>query len=153
MNKFNYLFDACVSHRNTLKAQRSADEFFSREETKFFNDMANRKHQHHDMMLYPIETITPLMTEANEKAFCILHDIKWRQYGDDYEPFTEGRDNFYWILLNEIENIAYAQDVYDDDDPHLEVKREYLSDLFDARYDDLVPQDIIRSDFCSHNDI
>ena len=42
MNKSNYLFDACVSHRNTLKAQRSADEFFAREETKFFNDMDNR---------------------------------------------------------------------------------------------------------------
>lgn len=37
MNKLNYLFADCVSHRNTLKINRQLNDFFDEEETKFFN--------------------------------------------------------------------------------------------------------------------
>ena len=57
MNKMNYLFDACVSHRNTQKVQRNAEDFFAREEGKFYHDMENRRHQVKDMTLYPIDGI------------------------------------------------------------------------------------------------
>lgn len=36
MNRMNYLFDACVSHRNTLKVQRETEKFFDNEEAKFY---------------------------------------------------------------------------------------------------------------------
>lgn len=32
MNKVNYLFDACVSHRNTLRIQHNLDDFFNEQE-------------------------------------------------------------------------------------------------------------------------
>lgn len=38
MNKAKHLFDACVSHRNTLQVQRKAEEFFNNEEGKFYKE-------------------------------------------------------------------------------------------------------------------
>lgn len=38
MNKMNYLFDACVSHRNTLKVNKQLDIFFDKEEDKFYKE-------------------------------------------------------------------------------------------------------------------
>lgn len=152
MNRVNYLFDACVSHRNTQKVQREAEDFFAREEGKFYHDMENRRHQVKDMTLYPIDVIVPLLTEENEKTFCKMYDIKWFDYSK-FEPCTEGRDNFYYILMCAIMGIAYAQDVYEDRDPQLAAKRNWLSDVFHSRYDAIVPDDIMCEDFCSHNDI
>jgi hypothetical protein len=37
MNKLNYLFADCVSHRNTRKINKQLNDFFDEEETKFFN--------------------------------------------------------------------------------------------------------------------
>ena len=36
MNKMNYLFDACVSHRNTQKLNNKLNNFFADEEAKFY---------------------------------------------------------------------------------------------------------------------
>lgn len=35
MNKVNYLFDACVSHRNTLRIQHNLDDFFNEQEARY----------------------------------------------------------------------------------------------------------------------
>lgn len=35
MNKVNYLFDACVSHRNTLRLQHNLDDFFNEQEARY----------------------------------------------------------------------------------------------------------------------
>jgi hypothetical protein len=154
MRKSNYLFDACVSHCNTQKLNKELNDFFDEEEAKFYTSYFNkmRKRNLNAFITYPTDIIVPLMTPENEKAFCAMTNIEWIDYSD-WEDMDHNRDNFYWIILNEIESINYAQDIYDDDDPMLEEKHKYLSQLFNARYEGVVPNDIIRHDFCSHNDI
>ena len=149
MRKVNYLFDACVSHRNTQKLNKKLDEFFEEEEYKFYSSFD--KKGTHTFNPYPIEVILPLMS-SNERAFCEVCNIKWYDYSE-LEDMDEGRDNLYWILLHEILHIAYQQDVCEDKDPVLEEKREYLYQLFNTRYEDVVQEDIIRDDFCCNNDI
>lgn len=46
MNKMNYLFDACVSHRNTQKLNKKLNDFFANEEAKFYAET----NQHIDIL-------------------------------------------------------------------------------------------------------
>lgn len=153
MRKSNYLFDACVSHRNTQKLNKELNNFFEEEEAKFYASYFADMHKKNlnAFITYPVDVIVPLMTPENEKAFCAMNDIEWQDYSD-WEDMDCGRDNFYWIILTEIESINYAMDIYNDDDPMLEEKHSFLSQLLHARYDGVVPENIQRHDFCSHND-
>ena len=92
--------------------------------------------------------ISPAMSE---KQICDILDIEWCdsiQFGET----SYNRDNLYYILIMEISNINYAQDIYNDDNPELEERHQKLVDVFNALYEGRVPSDIIRDDFNRNND-
>lgn len=86
MNRSNYLFDACVSHRNTLMVQRNAEKFFANEEDKFYTDY-NKHHYSYSLSDF-------LNAKDNEYIMHILRDMNhendefymdaWDKYEQEY---------------------------------------------------------------------
>lgn len=48
MNKLNYLFDACISHRNIHNLQKDLDNFFEDEEDKFYKEYFSSRDEYED---------------------------------------------------------------------------------------------------------
>lgn len=70
MNKARHLFDACVSHRNTLQVQRKAEEFFYIEEGKFYDDYYG----------------------MNEKQLLRMYNNEYQSFFDRFEDFKKAHE-------------------------------------------------------------
>lgn len=94
MNKSRHLFDACVSHRNTLQVQRKAEEFFYIEEGKFYDDYYGmikkqllRTYNKYQSFFNEFEDFKKAYEWWNMSRACI--DTSFRDYATNWIAYEE----------------------------------------------------------------